>query len=143
MSSMRRAPRWFTAGLVALAGCGTRSATVDTGLTSTAWVLEDLAGAGVVERGRATLEFDEAGRAFGKGSCNRYSGPVTLTGERISFGPLISTKMACVEDALTAQEGRFLEALGVAERYVVDGSELRIYIRGNPAPLRFSRTPAP
>ena len=143
MSSMRRSPRWITALLVALAGCGTRSATVETGLTGTAWVLEDLTGAGVVERGRATLEFDEAGRASGKGSCNRYSGPVTLAGESISFGPLISTKMACVEDALTAQEGRFLEALGAAERYVVDGSELRIYVRGNPAPLRFSRAPPP
>ena len=143
MSSMQKAPWGITAILVALAGCGTRSATVETGLNGTAWVLEDLAGAGVVERGRATLAFDEAGRASGKGSCNRYSGPVTLTGDRMSFGPLISTKMACVEEALTAQEGRFLEALGAAERYVVDGSELRIYVRGNPAPLRFSRAPAP
>jgi heat shock protein HslJ len=116
---------------------------VETGLTGTAWVLEDLAGAGVVERGRATLEFAEAGRASGKGSCNRFSGPVTLTGDRISFGPLISTKMACAEDALTLQENNFLEALGAAERYAVDGSELRIYARGNTAPLRFSRAPSP
>ena len=143
MSSVRTSPRWTTALLLALAGCGTRGATVETGLTGTAWVLEDLAGASVVERGRATLEFDEAGRASGKGSCNRYSGSVTLSGDRISFGPLLSTKMACVEEALTAQEGRFLEALGAAERYVVDGPELRIYIRGNAAPLRFSRAPAP
>jgi hypothetical protein len=78
-----------------------------------------------------------------RGSCIRFSGPGTLTGERVSFGPLISTKLACVEESLTAQENRFLEALDAAERYVVDGSELRIYVRGNPAPLRFSRTPAP
>ena len=142
MRSLRRS-RWITTFLVVMAGCGTRSAPLETGLTGTAWVLEDLAGAGVVERGRATLEFDEAGRASGKGSCNRYSGPVTLSGDRISFGPLISTKMACVEEALTAQEGRFLEALGRAERYVVERSELRIYVRGNPAPLRFSPAPAP
>jgi heat shock protein HslJ len=51
--------------------------------------------------------------------------------------------MACAEEALTAQENRFLEALDVTERYVVDGSELRIYVGGNPAPLRFSRAPAP
>ena len=143
MSPVRTSWGWITPLLVALAGCGTRSATVETGLTGTAWVLEDLSGAGVVERGRATLEFDEAGRASGMGSCNRYSGPVTLTGDRISFGPLISTKMACVEEALTAQEGRFLGALEAAERYAVAGSELRIYIRGSPAPLRFSRATAP
>lgn len=142
MRTVRRS-RWTTALLLALAGCGTRSATVETGLTGTAWVLEDLSGAGVVERGRATLEFDEAGRASGRGSCNRYSGPVTLTGDRISFGPLISTKMACVEEALTAQETRFLAALEAAERYAVEGSELRIYVRGSTAPLRFSRVTAP
>jgi heat shock protein HslJ len=139
MSRIRRVSRWATAFLLALGGCGT----AESGLPGTAWVLEDLSGAGVVERGRATLEFDQAGRASGKGSCNRFSGPVTLTGDRISFGPLISTKMACAEESLTAQENRFLEALDAAERYVADGSELRIYVRGNPAPLRFSRAPAP
>jgi hypothetical protein len=33
--------------------------------------------------------------------------------------------------------------LGAAERYVLDGSALRIYVRGNPAPLRFSRASVP
>jgi heat shock protein HslJ len=115
---------------------------VQAGLAGTAWVLEDLAGAGVVERGRATLEFDEAGRASGGGSCNRFSGPVTLSGDRISFGSLMS-KMACAEDALTAQEMRYLEALEGAERYDVDGATLRIYRAGDSSPLRFSRAPVP
>ena len=143
MTPMRMG-RWGNAViLLALGACGTRAATMQAGLAGTAWVLEDLAGTGVVERGRATLEFDDSGRASGKGSCNRYSGPVTLTGDLISFGPLVSTKMACVEEALTAQENRFLEALGAAERYAVDGSELRIYARGSAAPLRFTRAPPP
>jgi heat shock protein HslJ len=51
--------------------------------------------------------------------------------------------MACAEDALTLQENNFLEALGAAERYDVEGSELRVYIRGNTAPLRFSRASSP
>jgi heat shock protein HslJ len=140
MSSTRT---WNGVFLLALAACGTRAATVQTGLAGTAWVLEDLAGAGVVERDRATLEFDDAGRASGNGSCNRFSGPVTLSGDRISFGPLMSTKMACVEDALTAQEMKYLEALGAAERYAVEDSTLLIYRAGDGVPLRFSRAPLP
>jgi heat shock protein HslJ len=134
---------WNAAFLLALASCGPRAATVQTGLAGTAWVLEDLAGAGVVERGRATLEFDDAGRASGRGSCNRFSGPFTLSDDRISFGPLMSTKMACVEDALTAQEMKYLEALGAAERYAVEDSTLLIYRAGDGVPLRFSRASLP
>lgn len=140
MSTIRT---WNAAFLLALAACGTRAATGQAGLGGTAWVLEDLGGAGVVERGRATLEFDEAGRASGRGSCNRFSGPVTLSGDGISFGPLLSTKMACAEDALTAQEMRYLEALEAAERYAVEGATLRIYRTGDSVPLRFSRAPSP
>ena len=34
-------------------------------------------------------------RAFGNAGCNRYSGPYTLSGDQLSFGPAMSTKMAC------------------------------------------------
>lgn len=36
-------------------------------------------------------------RASGNAGCNRYSGPYTLSGTSLSFGPAISTKMACNE----------------------------------------------
>jgi heat shock protein HslJ len=46
----------------------------------------------------ATLRLDRAsGRAAGSAGCNRYAGPYTLRGDSLTFGPAISTKMACTE----------------------------------------------
>jgi len=102
----------------------------------TAWRLEDLGGAGVVDRVEATLEFPEAGKVVGSGSCNRFFGSVEISGESIRFGPLGATRMACVE-AVMNQEAKYLEALRDAERFTRDGSALLIYRKGMERPLRF------
>jgi len=107
-------------------------------LPGTSWVLEEVGGVPVVQRGRATLSFAESGRASGNGSCNRFSGTATIAGDSLSFGPLLSTKMACVEDALTNQETRYLASLGSARRYAIAGDTLRIYVAGG-GELRFAR----
>jgi putative lipoprotein len=78
-------------------------------LVGTAWRLEDLAGAGVVSGAEATLEFPEAGRVAGRGSCNRFFGPVTITGSAITFGLLGSTMMACA-DPVGSQEAKYFAA---------------------------------
>lgn len=109
------------------------------GIWGTAWRLVDLGGAGVLDGARATLEFPEPGKAVGNGSCNRFFGPVQVSGDSITFGPLGSTRMAC-EQAVATQEARYLEQLRLAERYGVTGSTLLVYPRGNAKPLRFSRT---
>jgi len=106
------------------------------GLSGTAWRLEDLGGAGVLDRVEATLGFPEAGKVAGSGSCNRFFGTVEISGESIRFGPLGSTRMACVE-AVGIQEGKYLKALQDAERFRLDGSTLLIYSKGMEKPLRF------
>lgn len=108
------------------------------GLWGTAWRLEDLGGAGVLDRVEATLEFTEAGKVAGSGSCNRFFGTVEISGASIKFSPLGSTRMACVE-AVMNQEGKYLKALQDAERYARDGSALLIYGKGLEQPLRFER----
>ena len=124
--------------VLAVSGCGGEASSVVVPLPGTSWILVEIAAAPVVERGRATLEFAESGRASGNGSCNRFSGVATMAGDSLSFGPLMSTKMACVEAALTAQETRYLAVLGAALRYAVSGDTLRIYTtRGEE--LRFVR----
>jgi heat shock protein HslJ len=46
----------------------------------------------------ATLRLDtEAQRAAGNAGCNRYSATYHLSGDSLSFGPAISTKMACAQ----------------------------------------------
>jgi putative lipoprotein len=102
-----------------------------------AWRLEDLAGTGVIDDALATLEFTEPGRVSGRGSCNQFSGPVTVTGSAISFGPLVSTMMACAE-AVMNQETRYLKALQGADRFALEGPYLLIYAKGIEKPLRFT-----
>jgi putative lipoprotein len=108
------------------------------GLWGTAWLLEDITGSGVIDYARATLEFPQQSRAAGRGSCNRFSGSVTVAGDRIAFGQLASTMMACSE-AVMNQERKYLQALQGAERYRLDGRDLLIYPRGMVTPLRFTR----
>jgi heat shock protein HslJ len=108
-------------------------------LVGTAWRLEDLGGTPAVNGAEPALEFPEAGRVAGHGSCNRFFGPVTLTGNAIQFGLLGSTRMACPEPAST-QETVFFNALRGANRIEVEGATLRIFSTGLPAPLRFTRT---
>ena len=108
-------------------------------LVGTAWRLEDLAGTTAIPGVEATLEFPEAGRAGGRGSCNRFFGTVEISGDSIRFGPLAATKMACVDAAANAQETKYLEALEAAERFAFDGPTLAVYLRGGGAPLRFNR----
>jgi heat shock protein HslJ len=109
------------------------------GLHGTAWRLEDLGGVASIPGVEATLEFPEEGKAVGRGSCNRFFGTVEISGESIQFGPLASTKMACIDAATSAQETKYLEALQAAERIAFDGPALVIYFKGDDQPLRFSR----
>jgi putative lipoprotein len=107
-------------------------------LTGTTWVLADLAGTPVVARA-PTLEFADAGRVAGNGSCNRFTGSVRLSGESISFSPLAATRMACADSAVSRQETSYFQALQGAERFRLDGNTLLIRSKGLSQPLRFTK----
>jgi len=108
-------------------------------LSGTSWRLEDLGADKALEGVEATLEFPEAGKVAGRGSCNRFFGTVEISGQSIKFDPLAATKMACIDDAANAQEKKYLEALQNAERFALDGPALLIYSTGMKRPLRFVR----
>ena len=109
-------------------------------LAGTKWRLESLAGKRVVDGTQATLELTGDGRASGHGSCNRFGGPVTFTGDSIAFGPLVATRMFC-GDTVTGQETEYLAALDQAVRYEVRDSFLYIHTAGRAEPLRFTASP--
>lgn len=79
------------------------------------WVVEDIAGAGLIDSSRVTLRFLSDNRVAGRASCNRYAGSYQLTGEGIGFGAIAATRMACAP-ALMEQENRFLRILGEVVR---------------------------
>ena len=109
------------------------------GLAGTSWRLEDLAGRGVVDRVEATLEFPGEGTATGNGSCNRFRGRVAVGAGTITFGPLATTRKACLAEAANRQETEYLAALQAAERWEVRDAFLYIHVAGRSTPLRFTR----
>jgi len=74
------------------------------------------AGADLARRPWVRLDTD-SGRVVGSAGCNRLSGTFVRTGSSLKFGPLLTTKMACAEEALNRQEQEFLSALQSADKY--------------------------
>jgi heat shock protein HslJ len=91
-----------------LAGCGGDPATL---LQGAEWVVTDLAGKGLVNGSRATLNFGGDGRVYGRSSCNNYTAQYTVTGEGLTVSKAAGTMMACEPAALMQQEGVFLDVL--------------------------------
>lgn len=108
-------------------------------LEGTTWRLQDLGGTAVLPDVEATIQFAADGRVSGKASCNQFGGNATVSGESITFQPLILTRMAC-QDPINEQERLYVAALEGAERFAIQGDELLIYSTAMDQPLRFSRT---
>ncbi len=103
-------------------GCGGDPASL---LTGGPWTVRVISG-DTVTATAPTMQFDETGRVSGTTSCNQYSGPYTLTGEGLAFGPVIATKRAC-EAPLMQQEQRFLQVLAMVARFELPApGELRL-----------------
>ena len=109
-----------------------------TPLAGTSWLLVELNGQPLAPGGDPlTLQFavDEQ-RVSGYGGCNEFSGPYTQNGASLRFGPLLSTRRACADPALNAQETAYFEALESTTRHSVEGGQLVLY-RGNQVVARF------
>jgi heat shock protein HslJ len=115
------------------------SANASASLLGTEWTLRDIAGTPALANPQPTLQFSETGRVAGNGSCNRFTGSVEISGANLKFGPLASTRMACMENGVSDQEAHYLKALGAATRYALENGDLLIYCEGYEKPLRFSR----
>ena len=87
---------------------------------------------------KATLTFPEVAKVAGNGSCNRFFGPPEITGDGTKLGPLASSRMACPESVMH-QEGKYLAALPMAERFEWKDPYLLIYCKDFEEPLRFTR----
>jgi heat shock protein HslJ len=73
----------------------------------------------------ATLRLDGAQmRASGFAGCNTYSGPYTVKGDSLGFGPAVATKMACTDAADLEQ--RYLAMLPTVVGYLVADSTLTL-----------------
>jgi putative lipoprotein len=96
-------------------------------LAGTQWQLESIREAPVVAESVVTLAFGPENAASGTGGCNNFNGTYEVDGEAISFSPLVSTMMACVDGGISEQEAAFFEALQGATRYQASGDQLTIW----------------
>jgi heat shock protein HslJ len=90
---------------------------------------------------KTTAEFKD-GNVNGKAACNTYNGAYQVDGDRISFGPLMSTMMAC-EPAAMDQETGYLAALEMADTFEVQGESLKILDQHGEIVLEFVTTEPP
>jgi heat shock protein HslJ/membrane-bound inhibitor of C-type lysozyme len=105
-------------------GCGGRPLDL---LLGAAWVVEDIGGAGIVDRSRARLRFGDDGKVGGRASCNIFTGSYTLTGESLTFGKVTGSMIACAP-ALMEQERRFLDLLQAVHRFEISDSGALVLI---------------
>jgi heat shock protein HslJ len=111
--------------ILALVGCGPTAPD----LAGKEWVVTAVGDqmAPVGAGGRfLTMRFDaEGSRISGFSGCNQYGAAYTLAGDSISFGPAISTKMAC--EGFDSLEQSFLGAIPALARWQASDSTLVLY----------------
>ena len=61
-----------------------------------------------------TADFAPDGTVSGNAGCNHFSAAYTTDGAAITFGPILTTLMACPDAAVTAQETQYLAALAAS-----------------------------
>jgi heat shock protein HslJ len=124
------------AGVLALSGC---AGTFDRQLGGVEWRAVDINGAPVLADAAATLRLD-SGQASGQASCNRFSGSYQLARaeERLRFGPLAMTRMACAPPIMD-QERRYLAILEAATSYNFYGDGSLSVIAADGRAIRYRR----
>jgi len=103
---------------------GTQAATLP---LAGAWLAEDINGGGVIDNLQTTLEISADSKVSGNGGCNRFSGSATIEGDKITFGDLASTMMACTEAAMD-QEMKFHAALAAARSFRIDAEQRKLFL---------------
>ncbi len=90
-------------------------------LVGNSWLAEDIENRGVIDNARSFIRFDAPNKVSGNGGINKFSGSCTLDGEKLTFGPLRSTKMAGPPAGMN-QEAAFHQALGKVKSFKFDGN---------------------
>ena len=155
MTSRNLAPALKTLILLLAAGvCGCASAAAgpnDGGSAATAallgtdWNLSSLDGKplqlaeGQRQPHLSLREKDQ--RIAGSLGCNAVNGSYVLNGVQLSFGPMISTRMACLKGMDIEHD--FAAALRNAASWKISGQQLELYDAAGQPLARFEPRPAP
>jgi len=92
----------------------------------------------VPEPERYTILLKDAGKVEARFDCNRGGGSYEIGPGKLTFGPLLSTRMACPEDAL---DGPFMRDLGRVSSFFVEEGELYLELPLDSGTMRFRQAP--
>ena len=114
---------------VAFAAAGCSSVSLDQPIEARTWRLASIDAQPVIPsqdpRQSAQIMFDGGTqRVSGSGGCNRISGSYQRAGAQLKIGPLVSTRMACLDAGRGQLESRFMAALQATTNYSIAGNEL-------------------
>jgi len=103
-----------TLGDKAFSGCGGEPAALLVG----DWMISAIDGKPPVTDSTPNLSFDAEGKLAGGGSCNRFFGGYTLSGEGLAISEMGSSMMAC-DEPLMAQDQAILGILKGVTRFEI------------------------
>lgn len=119
-----------------MSACG--NVTPAANLTNRQWQLIEINGQPpVVTDQPLTIEFHATNQVSGFAGCNGFSGKYRLEGLTIAFSDMISTLIACADNAISAQEAAFHGALAATTGYELADGELRLLDGDGMVLLRF------
>jgi heat shock protein HslJ len=73
-----------------------------------------------------TALFGPDGSVSGSAGCNTFTGTYTVDGDKLTIGPLASTRKFCSPDEVMTQEADYLAALGSSVSFQNDGVNLTL-----------------
>ncbi|MBE0618065.1 MAG: META domain-containing protein [Proteobacteria bacterium] len=85
-----------------------------------------------------TIRLTEAGKVEARFDCNRGGGTYQIAPGKLTFGPLISTRMACPPGTLDAP---FMRDLGRVNSFFVEGGKLYLELPLESGTMRFREAP--
>jgi len=123
--------------ILALAACTTGANVAQ--LQDRGWTLVSITGVPTLPAGvkTPTIRFGSDGRLSGDTGCNRASATYTIEGDRLTIGPMITTKRACVAPEGNTLERAYVEAIGRTTRYRIAQNELELLEASGDAVARF------
>lgn len=128
----------FALSVILLAACTALQPAAPV-LDGTAWNLLQLNGQPVVEGTMPTLTFHE-GQAGGNSSCNSYGAEYTQQGKSLTFAPIVTTLMACLDAGIMQQESAMYAALQTVKTYQLEQDTLTLLDADGSAVLVFTRS---
>ena len=83
---------------------------------------------------RYTLQLQPDGKAVVRADCNRGSGTYARDGQRLAFGAIAQTRMACPPES---RDAAFLKGLANVASYLFDGDVLVLELKYDSGAMRF------